>query len=97
MKRMRLHRMSCETGRCKKNVNIDIVQMDVTREDEVNHIIDQVTQKHNIDVLVNNAGVMPTGITEGFSLQQMRAHFDVNFFGAVCDTRSASADAQPPR
>lgn len=72
----------------QKNVNVDIVQMDVTREDEVNHIIDQVTQKHNIDVVVNNAGVMPTGITEGFSLQQMRAHFDVNFFGAVCVTRA---------
>lgn len=72
----------------QKNVNIDIVQMDVTREDEVNHIIDQVTQKHNIDVVVNNAGVMPTGITEGFSLQQMRAHFDINFFGAVSVTRA---------
>jgi len=68
--------------------NIDIVQMDVTREDEVNQVIGQITNKHNIDIVVNNAGAMPVGITEGFSLQQMRAHFDVNFFGAVSVTRA---------
>lgn len=72
----------------KQSLNVDIVQMDVAREDEVNQVIGQITDKHNIDIVVNNAGVMPVGITEGFSLQQMRAYFDVNFFGAVCVTRA---------
>lgn len=34
-----------------------------------------------IDVLVNNAGVMPVGITEAFSLKQAKEFFDVNLFG----------------
>ena len=34
-------------------------------------------------VLVNNAGVMNIGITEGFTLEQVQRQFDVNFFGAV--------------
>lgn len=72
----------------QQGLNIDIVQMDVTQEDEVNQVIDQITLKQNIDIVVNNAGSMPVGITEGFSLQQMRAHFDVNFFGAACVTRA---------
>lgn len=67
---------------------IDIVQMDVTQESEVNTVIHSIVQKHTIDVVVNNAGAMPVGITEGFSLTQMRAHFDLNFFGAVCVTRA---------
>jgi NAD(P)-dependent dehydrogenase (short-subunit alcohol dehydrogenase family) len=68
--------------------NIDIVQMDVSQEDEVNRVIAQLTEKHSIDIVVNNAGTMPVGVTEGFSLQQMRENFDVNFFGAVCVTRA---------
>lgn len=34
-----------------------------------------------IDVLINNAGIMPVGVTEGFSDAQLRECFDVNFFG----------------
>jgi NAD(P)-dependent dehydrogenase (short-subunit alcohol dehydrogenase family) len=36
-----------------------------------------------LDVVVNNAGVMLYGMVEEASEEQVRAHFDVNFFGAV--------------
>ncbi len=71
-----------------KELNLDVIEMDVVQENEVNRVLNQITQQQNIDVVVNNAGVMPIGITEGFSLEQMRSHFDVNFFGAVCVIRA---------
>ncbi|GAB1818254.1 SDR family NAD(P)-dependent oxidoreductase [Herbidospora sp. RD11066] len=36
-----------------------------------------------LDVVVNNAGAMLYGMVEESSEEQIRAHFDVNFFGAV--------------
>jgi NAD(P)-dependent dehydrogenase (short-subunit alcohol dehydrogenase family) len=36
-----------------------------------------------LDVVVNNAGVMLYGMVEEATEEQVRAHFDVNFFGAV--------------
>ncbi|WIX99030.1 SDR family NAD(P)-dependent oxidoreductase [Amycolatopsis mongoliensis] len=36
-----------------------------------------------LDVVVNNAGVMLYGMVEEATEEQVRAHFDVNFFGAL--------------
>jgi NAD(P)-dependent dehydrogenase (short-subunit alcohol dehydrogenase family) len=36
-----------------------------------------------LDVVVNNAGAMLYGMVEEATEEQVRAHFDVNFFGAV--------------
>ncbi|WP_218019641.1 SDR family NAD(P)-dependent oxidoreductase [Nocardia flavorosea] len=36
-----------------------------------------------IDIVVNNAGAMLYGMVEEATEEQIRAHFDVNFFGAV--------------
>jgi len=40
-------------------------------------------------VLVNNAGVMPVGLTEAFSMQQTMDVFDVNVYGIMRLTRAA--------
>jgi short-subunit dehydrogenase len=41
-----------------------------------------------IDVVINNAGIMPVGLTEAFSMEQVRSCFDVNLFGAISVTKA---------
>ena len=42
-----------------------------------------VEEKGNIDVMVNNAGYALVGGFEDTSIDEMRAQFETNFFGAV--------------
>jgi NAD(P)-dependent dehydrogenase (short-subunit alcohol dehydrogenase family) len=64
--------------------NIDVIELDVTSDDSVNQAIQQTLAKHGrIDVLVNNAGVSGFGITEGYSIDQVKSMFDVNFYGVL--------------
>jgi len=74
-----------------KNENLDlrVIELDVTDDDSVEKAVVQVTKDSGrIDVLVNNAGVMNIGITEGFTLEQVQRQFDVNFFGTVRTNRA---------
>ncbi|GGL33438.1 SDR family NAD(P)-dependent oxidoreductase [Planomonospora parontospora] len=41
-----------------------------------------------LDIVVNNAGVMLLGMVEEATEEQIRAHFDVNLFGAVWVTQA---------
>ncbi len=63
---------------------LQVLEMDVADEASVNATIDQVVKQHGkIDVLVNNAGLMPVGITEAYTVADIERLFSVNFFGAV--------------
>jgi NAD(P)-dependent dehydrogenase (short-subunit alcohol dehydrogenase family)/quinol monooxygenase YgiN len=66
--------------------SLDVVELDVTDERSVNDAIQALEDKLNIDVVINNAGIMPCGITEAFTAEQMSACFDVNVVGVgrVC-------------
>ena len=63
---------------------LQVFEMDVVDEVSVNSTIDQVVKQHGkIDVLVNNAGLMPVGITVAYTVADIEGLFAVNFFGAV--------------
>ncbi|WCK69530.1 SDR family oxidoreductase [Agrobacterium tumefaciens] len=63
---------------------LQVLEMDVANEASVNSTIDRVVKQHGkIDVLVNNAGLMPVGITEAYTVADVERLFAVNFFGAV--------------
>ena len=63
---------------------LQVFEMDVVDEVSVNSTIDQVVKQHGkVDVLVNNAGLMPVGITEAYTVADIERLFAVNFFGAV--------------
>jgi NAD(P)-dependent dehydrogenase (short-subunit alcohol dehydrogenase family) len=63
---------------------LQVLEMDVADEASVNSAIDQVVMQHKkIDVLINNAGLMPVGITEAYTVADVERLFAVNFFGAV--------------
>lgn len=65
------------------------VVMDVTSEVQISQGIRQALEMFgNIDVLVNNAGYGTIGAIEEFSLEEIRAQMETNFFGAVAMTKA---------
>lgn len=60
-----------------------IIPCDISSENEVSRMAAVLQGKfHHIDVLINNAGFATYRLSENLSNQEMRRHFEVNFFGA---------------
>lgn len=58
------------------------LRMDVTKEADVQAVVQQITSKHGaIDVLVNNAGFGMYGSVEDTTIEDARYQFEVNLFG----------------
>lgn len=69
----------------KDDTNCDFYSTDVTKEDEVQHSVEDVAAKHGkIDILINCAGI--TGITNikshEIETENMQSVFAVNFWGS---------------
>ena len=68
----------------REQLALSVLDLDVTDETSVKQGVQAVIEQvGRIDVLVNNAGVTQAGITEGYTLEQVRAHMEVNFFGPL--------------
>ncbi|MGA8484941.1 MAG: SDR family NAD(P)-dependent oxidoreductase, partial [Nitrososphaeraceae archaeon] len=68
----------------KDNLPIEVLQLDVTDDKSVTDAIYEISNKQgSIDVLVNNAGYDVTGAVEELSMDEIKAQFETNFFGAV--------------
>ncbi|MDP9603479.1 oxidoreductase [Variovorax sp. NFACC27] len=66
------------------DVGIRVLQMDVTDDASMrNAVLEIIARSGRIDVLVNNAGYGSYGAVEDVPLEEARAQFDVNVFGAV--------------
>ncbi|WP_426670375.1 SDR family oxidoreductase [Mucilaginibacter sp. McL0603] len=64
--------------------NIEVVEIDVTSDTAVKEAFEKVLTKYgHIDVLVNNAAVSGFGLLEGYSINQVKAMFEVNFYGVL--------------
>ena len=62
--------------------NITVVEIDVTKAEQVKSAIESIIQKEGkLDVLVNNAGYYGGGITETFTENDLENMFDVNVKG----------------
>ena len=68
----------------KENLPLRVMQLDVTDDrsvvDAINSILDE---KKSIEVVVNNAGYGLMGSVEDSSLDEIKAQFETNFFGAI--------------
>ncbi len=62
--------------------------MDVTDEVQIRNGLQQALEKFStIDVLVNNAGYGTIGAIEEFTMEEIRAQMETNYFGAVLLTK----------
>lgn len=63
---------------------IKVLDLDVTDEASVQSAVKAIIEERGrIDVLINNAGVMNVGLTEGFTIDQLKSQMDVNYFGVA--------------
>lgn len=66
------------------STNIKVVDMDVTNDTSVKEAMATIlAEAENIDILINNAGIMYLGITEAFSVEQAKFQMETNYFGAI--------------
>jgi NAD(P)-dependent dehydrogenase (short-subunit alcohol dehydrogenase family) len=67
-----------------ENLPLEIIQLDVNNDKSVIDAIDRIAkEKDRIDVVVNNAGYDLMGALEETSIEEIKAQFETNFFGAV--------------
>ncbi len=67
-----------------EGLDLHTIELDVTNSASIEAAVAQVVEEQgSIDVLVNNAGVMNVGITEGYTLEQVKQQMEVNFFGPI--------------
>jgi NAD(P)-dependent dehydrogenase (short-subunit alcohol dehydrogenase family) len=68
----------------RDNLPLEVLQLDVSNDKSVKDAINVITEKQGrIDLVVNNAGYGSTGAVEDFSIQEIKAQFETNFFGSV--------------
>jgi len=68
----------------KENLNLEIIELDVDKVESIKSAVKKIQeQKGRIDVLVNNAGYGLFGCVEDITIDDLKAQFETNFFGAV--------------
>ncbi len=68
----------------QKSFPFTLLPLDLSKEKSIVDFLEELQKHtHSIDVLVNNAGVGITGPSEEISLDEMRNHFEINFFGQL--------------
>ena len=78
------HREALESLASNENVPIHVVEMDVFNETSVSAATEQILKRAGrIDVVINNAGVAALGITEAYTLHEIKNLFEVNVFGVA--------------
>jgi NAD(P)-dependent dehydrogenase (short-subunit alcohol dehydrogenase family) len=67
-----------------ESLSLQLLQLDVNSDESVSNSIGKViAERNNVDVLVNNAGYGLLGALEELSMNNIKAQFETNFFGAI--------------
>jgi NAD(P)-dependent dehydrogenase (short-subunit alcohol dehydrogenase family) len=67
-----------------ENLPLQVIQLDVNDDKSVTDAINGIAkEKDRIDVVINNAGYDLMGALEETSIDEIKAQFETNFFGAV--------------
>lgn len=79
----RIERLRALAGELKLDHDA-VVQTDVTDREQVKRLVDRAVEKHGrIDVILNNAGLMPSSRLELLKLDEWDAMIDVNVKGVL--------------
>lgn len=79
-----------EAIRKQYNVRTLAVQIDVTREEDCQNLINQaVYTMGGVDILVNNAGISMRALFNDLNLDVLKQVMDINFWGTVYCTKYA--------
>ena len=67
-----------------ENLPLEIIQLDVNSDKSVTDAINRIAkEKDRLDIVVNNAGYDLMGALEETSIDEIKAQFETNLFGAV--------------
>jgi len=78
-----------EPGQVTRGI-VSMMRLDVTSEESARQAVAHVIEcEGRLDALINNAGNGIAGAVEDTSLEEAKAQFDVNFFGALNVSRAA--------
>jgi short-subunit dehydrogenase len=67
-----------------ENLTLRVIELDVNNDESITNAIETIiNERKRIDVLVNNAGYALGGALEETSMNEIKAQFETNFFGAV--------------
>jgi NAD(P)-dependent dehydrogenase (short-subunit alcohol dehydrogenase family) len=67
-----------------ENLPLKVIQLDVNNDKSVTEAFNRIAnEKDRIDVVINNAGYGLMGALEETSIDEIKALFETNFFGAV--------------
>lgn len=67
-----------------QGAHMEVQQLDVTRLTEVQRIVELAKEKHGtVDVLINNAGVMPLSTLDALKVDEWNQTIDVNIRGVL--------------
>ncbi len=76
----------------RNNLKLEPIELDVCDETSVESAVGVIESRAPLDVLINNAGIMPTGLTEAYTVDQVKETFDVNMLGIVRTCRAVLPD-----
>lgn len=77
-----LHQVQEEINSITGNTPM-IITCDISSENNVQLMAESIQEKfRSVDVLINNASFGTYRVSENISNQEMRRHFEINFFGA---------------
>ena len=72
-----------------ENLQLRAIELDVDNDKSVIDAINTIVEeRERIDVLINNAGYALGGALEDSSMDEIKAQFETNFFGAVKATKA---------
>jgi NAD(P)-dependent dehydrogenase (short-subunit alcohol dehydrogenase family) len=78
------HRDSLERLAKHEELRLQVLELDVTNEDSVEHAVRlALHDAGHLDAVINNAGVAGIGVTEAYTPEQFQQMFDINVFGVV--------------
>ena len=68
----------------KEDLPLEVIELDVSSDKSVRDGVNGVLHENKrIDVIVNNAGYALVGAFEDLSMDEIKAQFETNFFGAI--------------